>query len=583
MHHGTIDAVSRRRLVVLFIATISILCTFPLLTSYVPISHDIHDIHFHLARIQSIADGLRAGVFPVRLFDAQAYGFGFPTGMCYPDLLLYLPSLLVALGCGLWFAYTLFVLLVNVATATIAYHTFSSVFRSRRIGMACCMLWTLSPYRLCDVLLRAAVGEYLALMFAPLLVLGLWRLFLDEQSGPGTGWLTLAVGATGIVLSHVLSVVLFMPPCLIALVPLVLWRRKDGWLLGLAKAAGLSILLCVGFLFPFLSYYSAHDLGVKHFANGCNNDSLEPAQLLEAFQPLRGWSLPLNESLENEMPLSTGWCLMLGLPAAAIALFVPFARNEAYERYRRWIAVLAAGTLVTLFMTTYVFPWNYDGPIFGLVIQALSVIQFPWRLLGVASLMLVLLIGAVASCTKPHVRVLVATSLALCILECAIATSTFVSSSQRLPIDSFMASSPGIGNGEYLPTEITLTDVKGWNGNIPAPLETGTRREFETINPQRWRAIVANDTGETKVVRLPIQWHHQLVLQGDDVTGAKVVYDGGFAGIELAPHTSGTYEVAFVEPLSWRAAEVVSGVTAVGIIGFALYTKRRAAISERDA
>ena len=577
MHHETIDAVSRRRIVILFIATISAICTFPLLTSSIPISHDIP---FHLARIQSIADGLRAGVFPVRLFDAQAFGFGYPTGMCYPDLLLYLPSLLVALGCGLWFAYTLFVLCVNVATAVIAYRAFSAVFRSRRIGLACCTLWTLSPYRLCDILLRASVGEYLSLMFVPLLVLGLWRLFLDERSAPGSGWLTLAIGATGIVLSHVLSVVLFMPPCLIALVPLILWRRKNGWLLGIAKAAGLSILLCVGFLLPFLSYYTGHDLGVKHFSNGCYGDSLEPAQLLEAFLPMKGWSGSITSALDNEMPMGAGWCLMLGLPAAALVLFVPFVRNEEYDRHRRWIALFSIGTIVTLFMTTFRFPWNYDGPVFGVIIQALSVIQFPWRLIGVASLMLVLILGSVASCTKPRARMVIAASLALCILECAVATSTFLANAHRFPLKELLASDHNIGNGEYLPTEITSDEVKTWLDGIPAPLERGTSREFETINPQRWRATVANDTDAEKVVRLPIQWHHQLVLQGDNPSDASIVYDGGFAGIKLAPHTSGTFEIAFVEPVAWRAVEVVSGAAGVGLVGVVLYTehaKRRTA------
>ena len=67
------------------------------------------------------------------------------------------------------------------------------------------------------------------------------------------------------------------------------------------------------------------------------------------------------------------------------------------------------------------------------------------------------------------------------------------------------------------------------------------------------------------------------MLQGNDAPDASIVYDGGFAGIELAPHTNGTYEVAFVEPVAWRVAEVGSGATAVGLIGVVLYTRRRSA------
>ena len=564
----------RHRIGLLAIALLAILSTFPLFTASVPYAHDLL---FHLARIRSIADGLGSGTIPVRLMDAQASGFGYPSGICYPDLLLYLPGLLVMLGCDLWVAYVLFVLLINAATAAIALHSFSRVFRSWRIGLGCCVLWTLSPYRLCDALLRASVGEYLALMFVPLLVLGLWRLFLDDRSAPGAGWLTLALGATGVVLSHVLSVILFMPPCLLALIPLVLWRRKDGWLIGIGKAAGLSVLLCVGFLLPFFDYYTSHDLAVKYFSNSCAKHALEPAQLFGAFWELSGESLELGRSLVREMPLGAGWCLMFMLPMAALVMLVPSVRTERYDGLRRWIMLFGIATLAILFLTTCWFPWDLDVPVLGSMVGALATIQFPWRLVGVATLLLVLLAGTLASCITPKVQLALAASVALCLAECGIATNTYLRWAPRKTLEGYMQIDPAIGMGEYLPIELSLDIAKEWQrGSYPTSQGDGTLESCERITPQSWRTSVANDTNETQVVRLPALWHHQLeIVPEDGSTDAEVVYDGGYAGIKLTPGQRGTYRMNFVEPASWRIAEAVSGVTAVAVIGVSVVGARR--------
>ena len=562
----------RRTAGTIAVVVLALLSTFPLFTTSVPYGHDLL---FHLARLQSIADGLRAGVVPVRLFSAQASGFGYPTGICYPDVLLYPPAILVLLGCDLWVAYVLFVLAVNLATAALALRAFRQVFRSWRIGLGCCVLWTLSPYRLCDVLLRASVGEYLALMFAPLLVLGLWRLFLDERSKPGAGWLTLTIGASGVVLSHVLSVTMLMPPCVLAIVPLALWRRKDGWLLGLAKAAGVSVLLCVGFLVPFFSYYTAHDLGVKYFSNSCAKHALEPSQLFEAFQEMSGESVQLGWDLSGEMPMGTGWCLLVALPLAVLPMALPSVRTEAYGRMRKWLVLLGAASLVYLFLSTCWFPWSLEIPVLKELVDAMAVIQFPWRLVGVASMLLTLLLGVVASCTKPHVRAACAVSLALAVAECGVATNSYLRTAERQPLWEYMRRDPAIGMGEYLPIELSVSVAKGWGPDF-VPEGEGTVESCEAVTPQSWQATVRNDTDATQHVRLPLLWHHQLELRAHDgADDATLCYDGGYAAIELAAHSGGTYDVTFVEPLVWRVAEVVSTATAVALVAVGVRSRIR--------
>lgn len=99
-----------------------------------------HDLHFHLYRIQGIADALAKGDFPVRMQYTQLYGYGYPVSICYGDLFLYFPALLVLLGVPVLCAYTIFALVVNVATAVITYRCLRRIFSVRSIAVAGCAL-----------------------------------------------------------------------------------------------------------------------------------------------------------------------------------------------------------------------------------------------------------------------------------------------------------------------------------------------------------------------------------------------------------------------------------------------------------
>ena len=531
-----------------------------------------HDLPFHLARIQSIAQGLRAGVIPVRLYATQAHGFGYPTGLCYPDLFLYLPGLLVAWGMHPWPAYVVFVLLVNLATAAVAYYAFSTVLRSPRAGLVCATLWTLSPYRLCDVLLRAAVGEYLALVFAPLIVLGLWRVFLDDTTQEGAGWITLALGASGILYSHILSVIMFLPVSLLAMLPLARRRKKDGWGRAIAKAAVLTLLLCAAFLVPFFDYYLHHDLGVKYFGNSAYEHSLYPGQFLIPFWPFDGLSLSLDQGLLGEMPLQIGLSLTVVLVLGFVWLRVPSVRAvdaaadgagseaDGVEKLADWVGLLAWASLIVLLLTTCLFPWGLAGP--------LATIQFPWRLLGVASLLLVVLAGVLMGCTSLRLRTFWIVCLAVCLVEGVYCGVSFALHAQPLDVTATTVEGDDIGMGEYVPIQQSKDFFDDWDSAEPVAPAGVEVRDFARVSAQETRVALANTTDRTVRVRLPLFWHQQLTLE--PTQGATLAWDDGYAALDLAPHADGTYTVTFVEPLVWRIAELVSALTLLALVAVSI-------------
>ena len=63
------------------------------------------DWRFHLSRIEGIAQGLRDGQFPVRIYSQAKDGYGYAPSLFYGELFLYFPAVLRLLGMSVQGAY----------------------------------------------------------------------------------------------------------------------------------------------------------------------------------------------------------------------------------------------------------------------------------------------------------------------------------------------------------------------------------------------------------------------------------------------------------------------------------------------
>lgn len=70
------------------------------------------DWSFHLSRIEGIANGLREGRFPVRVYSMAKDGYGYAPSLFYGELLLYFPAVLRLLGMSVQGAYHTYLLAV---------------------------------------------------------------------------------------------------------------------------------------------------------------------------------------------------------------------------------------------------------------------------------------------------------------------------------------------------------------------------------------------------------------------------------------------------------------------------------------
>ena len=142
---------------------------------------DGNDTRFHLMRIEGITEGLRMGQFPVKIQPAWYEGYGYGCSVFYGDIFLYIPALLHLAGVSLQGSYQFYVLLVQAATIAVCAYSFLRIFDNRFIAFFGTVLYTLSVYRLMNMFVRGAVGEYTAMIFLPLLAYALTLLLKKEM------------------------------------------------------------------------------------------------------------------------------------------------------------------------------------------------------------------------------------------------------------------------------------------------------------------------------------------------------------------------------------------------------------------
>ena len=311
---GERGAARRRALrLPLALAGITLLACLPLFSNYLYFGHDLE---FHMQRIAAMAAELSYGQFPVRLTTTTLNGYGYASPLCYCELFLLLPALLYNLWLPLRTCYQVYLFAVTLVTCLIAYFSFARITASRRLGLLGALLYTLSAYRLTCVYTRAAVGEFTAMAFFPLVLLGLYGIYTSDRPRFGD-WLPMALGMAAMVQSHLLSceltALLLILFCLLRLRETLRPARLLAW----GKAALLAVGLSAWYLFPFFISTRSIPFLVNRsdLVGKLQKHGLYAVQLFSFFGTAGGSSA---EGTTHDMALTPGLPLLLARRLGAV-------------------------------------------------------------------------------------------------------------------------------------------------------------------------------------------------------------------------------------------------------------------------
>lgn len=491
----------------------ALLATTPMMQTYL---YNADDLCYHLARLEGIKDGILDGQIGVNILPEGLQNNGYMNAM-YPYLFLYIGAFLRICRVSLGLSYKVLIFLANLGSAVCAYVAVKSMVKSRRSVLLAVVLYTLMPYRFTNILSRGDLGETLALIFWPMVIAGLYHLVMGDRKK----WYYLVIGFSGALQSHILSVAYVAVVCAVTVLFYCVRIAREKRYIELCKAAGLTVLLNLWYLVPFLFYYFEEDL---------NKDVLRWSGYFE--QSINLSNMTQSISLYNKQYFSLGLALLGCLGIGVVYLFCE-KRGKMDETDGFLLYLLAFGG-VFVFMTTGYFPSRalVENPFFN---NIATMLQFPWRFLGPASVCF-LFVGALglarSEMLKPFRNVIFAMLVSLNLLIII----TVPTDNNHVPYRNAQSVASkghetklGTSVGLFYPHEWRLTDAvdeRIMTSVVISDLGAVSVRDYRKEGTKA--AVAYTSTSSTAYLELPMQ--NYLGYRASDELGEPVDIEKGEGG-----------------------------------------------------
>lgn len=331
-----------------------------------------HDSAYHYLRVEALKHNIEtrdlfSGV------DYLYFGGGGYAGFAYPDFFLYIPALLRVLGMGVGNSMTVFLTLCSAFSYCFMFIFLRDVSGSRVCGTMGAVLYLLSTYRIDNIIVRFALGEFLAYVFWPLILYGLYDFIFGEFKKP----YILGVGFAGMLLSHSISTALALGLCvLVSIIFIGRIFKARGKLRRLFITAGCTVAVTAYYWLPLLELLFSCEMSVEETAY----------HTLDYVIPFTGL---FKEEMHNGIAGMGFPVFLLCVPRVFLLRGSPvskrYLRDESGKRNNILVAAdtfMIIGIILAL-MSTTVFPWK-------ILSKFLDFIQFPWRFFAPSSILLII-------------------------------------------------------------------------------------------------------------------------------------------------------------------------------------------------
>lgn len=595
-----ITLTDNRKLQVCFaLISFALVASLPMFVGFIPF---MDDVGFSTVRIEGIKDAILEGQIPAVILPNSLMGYGYADPVFYPNILLYFPAVMRILGFTFMESYKTFIFLIHLLTAGIAYYTISRIFKSAKIGLIGSFIYSFSIYRLVDIYRRAAIGEFCAMAFLPLIVYGLYRVLLDdaEDENYKKSWIPLTIGLWGVANTHILScemvAIFIIPVCLICIRRVFTKAR----LLQLIKSVGITVLLTMYFIVPFI------DMSLRDSYKVFTREAFDAADgTMSLFQIFSLFYSQLGSAVGYTIgnpprDLGIGFVYLPG-----ILLFI-YLYGRIKNLYKdevvkgRFFALCCVLGCVAIWMSTYHFPWSQIGYIEGPLKNLFFMVQFPWRFIEIATVLLLfvmcaviqwLLNGGASFVRDKEFSVVGTVTIFSMIVLIFIQTMYYFYSVPREGVTFFyyeeagLQMSGGNGYGEYEPTE--FNDVKvGLNiwqlqealGNVDGSTEIVEFVKYGTDS-----VLTANNPSDhEKGIYLPILYYPGYIAYDIFSNEPISIYktDKGTLGVILPAGYMSAVKIEYHISWIYRVGELVTLLTAV-ILGWKIWKSRRGIAKER--
>lgn len=308
----------------------------------------------HVAWIHQMARTLFTGQFPPRYVPDLSFGFGYPLFNFVFPLPFYLGSLFYSFGLALTDSLKM-VFGFSLVASFLSMYFLLKHLSGKWLAIVGALVYVYTPYRATDVYVRGAVGESLAFVFFPLIILAVLKAKKDiKWVGAGS------LGVAGLILSHNITAMMFIP--LAFILALMLKSNFKVYLLFL-----LGLLVSLYFWLPAI-----WDSRLMQYATVFDAKDHFPT-IKQLITPYFGWG--------TSVPGPYDWMsFFVGLPNLILMAFGAWlivVRRGKINYKKRVLLLWSMGLMaVLIFMMNYRSSYLWDN------LPLIPYFQFPWRFLA---------------------------------------------------------------------------------------------------------------------------------------------------------------------------------------------------------
>ena len=156
------------------------------------------EVEFHYARIMTLADSIKTGIFPAKIRPTHMKLFGYGIGFFYPDILIYPPAALIAMGLGYDITMKVYLFVLTLCESCVTYRALKDITGSKWISLIGEILILNSAVNDQNIFDGGGMPHLFAYLFIPLAICGLLRALEDKKGA----YIQFALGLTMVLLTH---------------------------------------------------------------------------------------------------------------------------------------------------------------------------------------------------------------------------------------------------------------------------------------------------------------------------------------------------------------------------------------------
>ena len=439
-----------------------------------------------------------------------------------------------------------------------------------RTALVCTIVYTLNIYRLVCIFARAAVGEYTAMVFTPLVLYGLWKIYMlpEESKEHERSWLTLSAGCCGIFFSHMITTE--MTTFFIGISAVVLWKKtfRKKTLFVLGKSAVTTVLLSGWFLVPFLDYMLNETFAINspggYGIYTMEDRSVFPAQFFMIDYSAIAVSRSFLNGTMNEKPYTIG---IAALSALAVWFYLCLGRKETEKSEKKTAYFAVFLCLLSLMMTTWLFPYTWVVAKIPILEGSIKSIQYPWRFLTISGVVFVYLLCLIlkkkwTSENKKNVYMMLLVGLSV-FQGLSYMSKCLDEYSPYRVYQSGNLSTYDVGGGEYFPTN---SSKEGCVNELTLYSDAVTVADWYRDHGAVV-ALLTNNGINSAQVEVPLLLHkgyHAISGSGEELAISQGA--SGRISVSVPAGFAGSFKVEFKEPWYWRMSELISLVTLLCLV-----------------